>query len=78
MDLTGKGCLQPVPEPVLQRPETDEHGIGLRAEAVLAAVPGPMPGQFSRLDQHEPRGCLGAHGVVHQGIGGESGDVRER
>jgi hypothetical protein len=44
---------------------------------MLGAIPGAMPGELSHLDQHEPRGHVSACGVVHEGIGRESGDVRD-
>ena len=49
--------LKPLPEPVLQRVEADEHGIGGQERVLVAAALRSLPREFHRVDQDQSRRC---------------------
>ena len=80
MHLAGDGRLQALPQPVLQRVEADEHGIGgEQAGADCPRYLRALPGELRRVDEHQAcrRARAGARRSVI-GIRREAGDVRER
>ena len=78
VNLVCRWRLKSLPEPVLERPKTDQHRIRWGENAVIGAVPTAMPRELSRLDEHQPRGLSAAGGVVNDGVGREPSDVGER
>ena len=78
-DLAGGWRLQPLPQPVLQRVEADEHGIRGQQQMLIAAVLRALPGELHRVDEDQPRRLSGrgcCRSVTR--FGGEADDVRER
>ena len=71
------GRLQALPQPVLKHLGTHEHRICRCADALLPSISGAMPGEFSQVDQYEPRECLAAFAVVHDRVERETGQLRE-
>lgn len=53
----------------------DQHRIGGEQKVLIAAVLRPLPGQFRRVDEHEPPWCAATNLVVRERIGGEANDV---
>ena len=78
VNLVCRWRLKSLPEPVLERPKTDQHRIRWRENAVIRAVPSAVPRELSRLDEHQARGQAAARGVVDDGVGREPGDVGKR
>ena len=62
-DLAGGWGLKPLPEPVLQRVEADEHGIRGQQQMLVAAVLCALPGELHRIDEDQARRCPAAGAV---------------
>ena len=50
-----RGRSDPVPQPVLQRVQSDEHGIGRCEEVAPFAVARALPVEFGGIDQNKTR-----------------------
>jgi len=59
--LAGGWGLKPLPEPVLQRVEADEHGIRGQQQMLVAAALCTLPGELHRIDEHQSRRCSAAN-----------------
>ena len=52
----GRGRSDPVPQPVLQRVQSNEHGIGRCEEVALLAVACALPVEFGGIDENKTCG----------------------
>ena len=70
--------MKPLPEPLLQRVEADEHGIRWQQQMLVAAALCALPGDLHRIDEDQSCRCPAASAIDGEWFSGEAGHVRKR